>query len=244
MSASLRWATECCECSTRSWHVIERYPKNKCGVRKLLKGGVDCPTSCPGSMVLRKYEEKRFMFFYSYVLRSLRSRRFQLDVFEERRTEFMSASASLEWAVECGDCFKRARHKIRRYPECTEDIEELLKGEVLCSSCAGKMHLRKYEEKRFSLVYGALAKKYPGDMTSGHPATLSWPTQCTTCSNTDLETIRKYPHTREDLKRLLSASIECPSSCTGRMLIRKHEEKRFLFVYGTLIRAMGIYVKR
>ena len=48
------------------------------------------------------------------------------------RTEFMSASASLEWAVECGDCFKRARHKIRRYPECTEDIEELLKGEVLC----------------------------------------------------------------------------------------------------------------
>ena len=78
----------------------------------------------------------------------------------------MSANTSLTWAVECTKCFKRSSHKIRRYPECKDDIEELLKGEILCSSCGRNMHLRKYEEKRFSLVYGALVRKLGLSLTS------------------------------------------------------------------------------
>ena len=78
----------------------------------------------------------------------------------------MSANASLLWAVECTKCFKRSNHKIRRYPESKDDIEELLKGEILCSSCGGNMHLRKYEEKRFGLVYGALVRKLGLSLTS------------------------------------------------------------------------------
>ena len=83
MSVSLRWPVECCQCSKRSWHMIRRYPENKKGVRKLVGGDITCPTSCPGSMVLRKYEEKRFRVIYSTEMRSLNSRRIQFHTFND-----------------------------------------------------------------------------------------------------------------------------------------------------------------
>ena len=79
---------------------------------------------------------------------------------------------------------------------------------------------------------------------AGYSADVKWPVDCIGCARRGEQLIRKYPHTKTDLRLILSGGVKCSTSCSGTMHVRKHEERRFLFVYGTLIRNMGVFVKR
>ena len=74
--------------------------------------------------------------------------------------------------------------------------------------------------------------------TMSASASLLWAVECNKCFKRGSFKIRRYPDSKIDIEELLNGEVEC--TCAGNMILRKHEEKRFKYVYGSVARSLGI----